>query len=193
MSERLPPGQRWIDEPVVYDITGVPPINSFDAQLRLTGAVANELVLTRPDLDALPRVSVTRDFHCVTRWSVKDVEWEGISTRTLVNLAKPLRNVTWVLAVCREGYTTGVPYEHFVDEDSLVATHRNGAPLRPGHGHPLRLVVPSLYAWKSAKYLTELRFLTERQRGFWEERGYHDVGGPWREERFRERDDGSPS
>lgn len=193
MKERLPPGQRWIDEPIVYDITRAPPIDSSEARLRLTGAVANELVLTRPDLDALPRVSMTRDFHCVTGWSVKDVEWEGIATRTLVELAKPLPTVTWVLAVCREGYTTGVPYEHFVDEDSLIATRMNGEPLLPEHGHPLRLVVPSLYAWKYAKYLTELQFLTERQRGFWEERGYHDVGDPWREERFRRRGQAMPS
>ena len=193
MNERLPPGQRWIAETIVYDIARVAPIDSLRARLRLTGAVANELVLTWAELGALPRIAVTRDFHCVTRWSVKDVAWEGIATRTLVNLAKPLPTVTWVLAVCREGYTTGVPYEHFIAEDSLVATHRSGAPLRPEHGHPLRLVVPSLYAWKCAKYLTELRFLSERQRGFWEERGYHDVGDPWREERFREQGDETPA
>jgi DMSO/TMAO reductase YedYZ molybdopterin-dependent catalytic subunit len=193
MSERLPPGQRWIDEPIVYDIAHVPPIDSSEARLHLAGAVANELVLTRADLDALPRVSVVRDFHCVTGWSVKDVGWAGVSTRTLVSLAQPLPEVTWVLAVCREGYTTSVSYEHFADGDSLVASHMNGVPLRPEHGHPLRLVVPSLYAWKYAKYLTELRFLTELRRGFWEERGYHDVGDPWREERFRGRDDGMPS
>ncbi len=187
MTERLPPGQRWIDEPIVYDIAHVPPIDLSEARLLLTGAVANERELTWADLVALPRIAVTRDFHCVTRWSVKDVEWEGIATRTLTDLAMPLPGVTWVLAVCREGYTTGVPYERFIAEDSLVATRMNGEPLRPEHGCPLRLVVPSLYAWKYAKYLTELRFLTERRRGFWEERGYHDVGDPWREERFRGR------
>lgn len=193
MNERLPPGQRWIDEPIVYDIAHVPPIDSSEARLRLTGEVENEIALTWPDLEALPWVSGMRDFHCVTGWSVKDVVWEGIATRTLVDLAKPLSTVTWMLAICREGYTTSIPYEHFIAEESLVATRRNGKPLLPEHGHPLRLVVPSLYTWKYAKYLTELRFLRRRQRGFWEERGYHDVGDPWREERFHGPDDEMPS
>ena len=177
MSERLPAA----------------PIELSEARLRLTGAVANERELTWADLEALPRIAVTRDFHCVTRWSVKDIAWRGIATRTLVDLARPLPGVTWVLALCREGYTTGIPYERFVAEDSLVATHMNDKPLAPEHGQPLRLVVPSLYAWKYAKYLAELRFLTERRRGFWEERGYHDVGDPWREERFREPGDETPA
>ena len=193
MSERLPPGQRWIDEPIVYDIAHAAPIELSEARLRLTGAVANERELTWADLEGLPRIEVTRDFHCVTRWSVKDIAWRGIATRTLVDLARPLPGVTWVLALCREGYTTGIPYERFVAEDSLVATHMNDKPLAPEHGQPLRLVVPSLYAWKYAKYLAELRFLAERRRGFWEERGYHDVGDPWREERFREPGDETPA
>lgn len=186
-DEQTPPSrQRWIGEPIVYDIAPVPPIDLSRVWLLLTGAVAIECELDGSDLEALPRIAVTRDFHCGTRWSAKDIAWEGIATRTLVDLAKPLPDTAWVLAVCREGYTTGTPYERLVVEDSLVATHMNGAPLRPEHGHPLRLVVPTLHAWKSAKYLKEPRFLTERERGFLEERGYHSIGDPWREERLDE-------
>jgi DMSO/TMAO reductase YedYZ molybdopterin-dependent catalytic subunit len=186
MSKRLPPGQRWIGEPIVYDIAHVPPIDLSRVRLLLTGVVAIECELDGSDLEALRRIAVTRDFHCVARWSAKDIAWEGIATRTLVDLAKPLSDTAWVLAVCREGYTTGIPYERLVAEDSLVATHVNGAPLRPEHGHPLRLVVPTLHAWKSAKYLKEPRFLTERERGFLEERGCHSIGDPWRKERLDE-------
>ncbi len=185
MENRLPPGQRWIDAPIVYDIAHVPPINVEDARLLLAGAVARERSLRWAELAGLPTFSVMRDFHCVTRWSVKDVIWEGIATRTLVDLVEPTPDASWILAVGRDGYTTGVPYDHFIAEGSLVATRMNGESLLPEHGHPLRLVIPSLYAWKYAKYLAEIRFLTERPRGFWEERGYHDVGDPWREERFR--------
>ena len=92
-----------------------------------------------------------------------------------------------VPGVCREGRTTGVPYEHFIEMDSLVAMHINGEPLPSGHGHPLRLVVPSLYAWQYVEYLTELRFLTGMERGFWEIRGYNDTGDPWWGERYRSR------
>jgi DMSO/TMAO reductase YedYZ molybdopterin-dependent catalytic subunit len=171
----------------VYDIASAPPIAPSEAKLVLRGALASEIELSWTDLEALPRISVKRDFHCVTRWSVRGIEWEGVATRTLVDLAKPQSGVAWVLAICHEGYTAAIPFERFIAEDSLVATRMDGAPLAPEHGRPLRLVVPSLYAWKSAKYLSELHFLTERRRGFWEERGYHDVGDPWREERFRER------
>lgn len=185
MDKRLPSGQRWIDEPIVYDIARVAPIDAAEARLGLGGAVEAERDLAWTDLEALPRIAVTRDLHCVTRWSVRDVSWAGISTRTLVELVRPLPQVTWVLAIGRDGYTTGIPFERFVAADSLVATHMNGAVLPAEHGHPLRLVVPSLYAWKCAKYLTGLQFLTTRRRGFWEERGYHDVGDPWKQQRYR--------
>lgn len=185
MNERLPPGQRWIDVPIVYDIARVPPVDLSEYRLRITGAVERETSLSCQDLGSLRRVQLTRDFHCVTRWSVKDVRWEGVMTKVLIELVRPAADVAWVMAQGRDGYATNVPYEYFVKEDSLLATHMNGETLAPQHGYPLRLVIPSLYAWKSAKYVMELEFLTALRRGFWEKHRYHDVGDPRREERFR--------
>ena len=181
--ERLPPGQRWVEHLIPYDIGPVPGLDMARYRLKLTGAVAQPVELTWEQFLALRHTQVRQDFHCVTGWSVRDLEWEGVPTRAVVDLVRPHADVRWVLAVGREGYTTNVPYDHFLRENSLLAHRLSGKPLAPENGAPVRLVVPSLYAWKSAKYLVELRFMPEMSRGFWEERGYHDVGDPWQEQR----------
>lgn len=181
----LPVGQRWVPEPIPYDIGPVPSLDLRRFRLRLSGAVEHPSELAWDEILGLPQVTVEADFHCVTGWSVPALRWEGVSTRVLADLVRPREGVRWVVAHGREGYTTNVPYLQFLDPQSLLAHRMNGAPLSPEHGYPLRLVVPSLYAWKSAKYLAELEFLTDLRRGFWEERGYHDVGDPWRGERYR--------
>ncbi|MCR4391923.1 MAG: sulfite oxidase-like oxidoreductase [Candidatus Acetothermia bacterium] len=186
-DDRLPPGQRWVDRPIPFDIGPVPPADLARFRLRLYGSVAHPVELSWAELLRLPNTVVTQDFHCVTGWSVRDLVWEGVSTRVLADLVRPTSDVRWVMAYGREGYSTNIPYGHFLAAGSLVAYRLNGAALPLEHGHPLRLVIPSLYAWKSAKYLTALEFLTEFRRGYWEERGYHDVGDPWREERYRKR------
>jgi len=112
--------------------------------------------------------------------------WEGVAASELVRLVQPSPDVRWVLAIGRDGYTTNVPYESFARPDTIVADRMGGSPLPREHGAPLRLVVPSLYAWKSAKYVEAIEFHRDLVRGFWEERGYHDRGDPWLEERFRE-------
>ncbi len=183
--KRLPPGQRWIDHLVPYDIGPVPPLDLHQFRLRLTGEVDNPVELNWDELMRLPQVEIQQDFHCVTGWSVADVRWEGVPARAVIALVRPHADVRWVMALGREGYSTNVPYEHFARETTVLAYRMNGQPLAPENGAPLRLVVPSLYAWKSAKYLMELRFMRERRRGYWEERGYHDVGDPWQEERYR--------
>ncbi|SQD93215.1 Oxidoreductase molybdopterin binding protein [Candidatus Bipolaricaulis anaerobius] len=185
MPARLPVGQRWVEKPIPYDIGPVPDIALPRFRLRLFGAVGHPGELSWDELLRLPQTTVQADFHCVTGWSVPDLVWEGIPTGAIVDLVRPHPGVTWVIAYGREGYTTNVPYPQFQDAHSLLAHRLNGAPLPPEHGAPLRLVVPSLYAWKSAKYLSALEFLTSFRRGHWEARGYHDVGDPWREERFR--------
>jgi len=184
-AERLPRGQRWIEKPVVYDIGAVPPVDLESFRLRISGAVQNALRLSWDELLALPCARLSRDFHCVTAWSVRDLVWEGVRTPDLIARALPDPEAHWVLVRGLDGYTTNVPIEDFVRPDSLLAYRLNDAPLPLEHGYPLRLVVPALYAWKSAKYVTEIEFLTHLRRGFWEERGYHDRGDPWREERFR--------
>lgn len=185
LREPLPTGQRWVEKPVPYDIGPVPVLDLPRFRLRLYGEIENPCELSWEDLLRLPQVAVRADFHCVTGWSVQDLVWEGIPTHTIVELVRPTSSVAWVMAHGREGYTTSVPYARFLREGSLLAHRLNGAPLPAEHGHPLRLVVPSLYAWKSAKYLAALEFLSDLRRGHWEARGYHDVGDPWREERFR--------
>ncbi|HAZ30120.1 TPA: sulfite oxidase-like oxidoreductase [Candidatus Acetothermia bacterium] len=181
----LPAGQHWVERPIPYDIGPVPTLDLPRFRLRLFGAVERPYELTWDELLSLPQVTVQADFHCVTGWSVQGLLWEGVPTRAIVDLARPRSDVTWVMAHGREGYTTNVPYPQFRDANSLLAHRLNGSPLPPEHGPPLRLVVPSLYAWKSAKYLAALEFLSNSRRGYWEARGYHDVGRPWREERFR--------
>ena len=181
----LPVGQRWVKKPIPYDIGAVPDFDLRQFRLRLLGAVGRPCELGWDDLLRLPQVTVRADFHCVTGWSVRDLVWEGTSTQAIVDLVRPRPDVAWVIAHGREGYTTNVPYSQFQDANSLLAYRLNGASLPPEHGSPLRLVVPSLYAWKSAKYLTVLEFLPSLRRGYWEARGYHDIGDPWCGERFR--------
>jgi DMSO/TMAO reductase YedYZ molybdopterin-dependent catalytic subunit len=185
MVERLPSGQRWLDEPIVYDVANVPPVNLSTYVLSVLGAVAHPAALSWEELLSLPCVELVRDFHCVTTWSVRDIKWEGVRTRELVDRVAPDPDARWVLVSGRDGYTTNMPIEDFSRPDSLLAYRMNGAEIPPDHGHPLRLVVPALYAWKSAKYVERIEFLTHLKRGYWEERGYHDRGDPWREERYR--------
>jgi len=185
MDRRLPPGQRWIDHPIVYDIAPVPAAETRDFRLRLWGSVEDPLELSWEQLLELRQETVIADFHCVTRWSVPDVRWEGVPARSLLEHVRLLPGTLWVMAHGREGYSTDVPLAYFSRSDTLLAHSMNGKPLDEEHGAPLRLVVPALYAWKSAKYLTGLEFLQRRRPGFWEERGYHPRGDPWREERFR--------
>ncbi len=185
MDSRLPPGQRWVDRPLVYDIGPVPPAKGYDYRLCIWGSVDEPRELDWEAILDLPQESVVADFHCVTRWSVADVRWEGVPARSLLELVRLLPGTLWVMAHGREGYSTDVPLAFFSRSDTLLAHSMNGKPLAQEHGAPLRLVVPSLYAWKSAKYLTGLEFLQHRRPGFWEARGYHPRGDPWREERFR--------
>jgi DMSO/TMAO reductase YedYZ molybdopterin-dependent catalytic subunit len=182
-----PPGQTYVDTFPIYDITPRRP--TFDAskwRFRVWGAVENRLEMTWEELMSLPAVEVVADFHCVTKWSKKALTWEGIPTREILKLVGPAKDVVQVMAHCMEGYTTNVPVEYFAMEDSLLAFKMNGEPLTPEHGAPLRLVVPQLYAWKSAKYLEGLEFQKDWKPGFWEERGYHLIGDPWEEQRYWE-------
>ncbi|MEW6216171.1 MAG: molybdopterin-dependent oxidoreductase [Candidatus Bipolaricaulota bacterium] len=181
----LPVGQRWIEAPVPYDIGPVPDVDPSRFRLHLFGAVERPCEISWDELLRLPQAMVEADFHCVTGWSVPGVRWEGVRPREIVDRVRPCPDVVWVMAHGREGYTTNVPYAQFQDASSLLAHRMNGVPLLPEHGHPLRLVIPSLYAWKSAKYVVALEFLPDLRRGYWEARGYHDIGDPWRGERFR--------
>ncbi|MFN7066101.1 MAG: sulfite oxidase-like oxidoreductase [Aquificaceae bacterium] len=184
-DNRLPPGQRWISAPIVYDITDhIPQWDLKDYRFRIFGLVENPLEFTYEEFLKLPSVELVADFHCVTRWSVKEISWEGVQTSYLLQLAKPKSNAKYVMVHCLEGYTTNMPLEYLYEEDTILAYKMYGKPIPLRHGYPLRLVVPKLYAWKSAKYVWGIELLQEDKPGFWEQRGYNMKGDPWKEERY---------
>lgn len=185
-AERIPPGQSRTLKWPVLDASGPPRLTVDQWQIALGGLVNTPLRLDWSQFNGLPKVKVYSDFHCVTRWSRLGNLWEGVSTRTIVEAAGGLKpEARFVLAHGYDrGWTTNIPLELFLAEDSLVATHHDGEPLALEHGGPARLIVPRLYAWKSAKWLGALEFLEHDRAGFWERNGYHMNGDPWREERF---------
>lgn len=185
-TNRLPPGQRCTSKWPVLDASGPPAIDMTEWRLFIRGLVRNQISFTWNEFRRLPRVKVLADFHCVTRWSRLDNLWEGVSTRELVARAGGLRpEARFVLVYAYDsGWTTNLPVEDFLAEDVLIATAHGGTPLSREHGGPARLVVPRLYAWKSAKWVAGVEFLAEERAGFWERNGYHMHGDPWREERY---------
>ena len=183
-AQRIPPGQfQTIKWPVLH-AGSVPRISLESWRLELFGLVANRVSLSWEELQAQPKVRVFADMHCVTRWSMLDNVWEGVSTRHLAGLAGIKADAKYVIAHCSHGFTTNMPLKYFLDDDCLVAWSRNDQPLEPDHGWPLRLMIPKLYAWKSAKWLLGLEFAASDEPGFWEQNGYHNHGDPWTEERF---------
>ena len=141
---------------------------------------------TWQELQILPSVSLFSDFHRVTRWSRLGNLWEGVTTRELVRLAGgALPEARFVLVHGYDrGWTTNLPLDDFLSEDALVATHHDGEPITLEHGAPARLIVPRLYAWKSAKWVAGVELLDEDRLGFWEQNGYHKRGDPWNQERY---------
>jgi DMSO/TMAO reductase YedYZ molybdopterin-dependent catalytic subunit len=133
---------------------------------------------------ALPRTRVIADFHCVTKFSMLDNEWGGVSTSTILELAPPASEVTHVMVWAEYGFGANLRMSDFASEQAILATERNGEPLSPEHGFPVRLIVPHLYAWKGPKWVRGVEYLVVDRRGFWEERGYHNVGDPWKEQRY---------
>jgi DMSO/TMAO reductase YedYZ molybdopterin-dependent catalytic subunit len=184
-SQRIPPGQSRTKKWPVLDASGSPRIEPSKWRLRMEGLVRTPVEWSLDDFFQLPRVKVFSDFHCVTRWSRLGNTWEGISTRELVERAGGLSaDAKFVLAYGYDyGWTTNLPVGEFLAEDALVAILHDGEPISLEHGGPARLIVPRLYAWKSAKWLRALEFLSQDRPGFWERNGYHMHGDPWNEER----------
>lgn len=183
---RIPPGQSRTRKWPVLDASGPPRIDIERWRFRMWGAVNREVELDWANFQELPRVRVFADFHCVTRWSRLGNVWEGVSTRHLIDLAGGLKqDAKFVLVYGHDhGWTVNLPIGEFLASDALVALTHDGVPLALEHGGPARLIVPKLYAWKSAKWVAGIEFLSEDVAGFWERNGYHMHGDPWREERF---------
>lgn len=184
-EDRLPPGQKWRSKPLVYDIVRTRPhLEAGEYKFRLWGLVEKPLEMTYAELKALGHAVVLADFHCVTHWSVKDIFWGGVQSRKLLELSKPKPAARFVMVHCLDSYTTNMPMDYLWKTDVLLAWEMDKQEILPEHGYPLRLVVPELYAWKSAKYVCGIELKEKDEPGFWEERGYHMLGDPWKEERY---------
>jgi DMSO/TMAO reductase YedYZ molybdopterin-dependent catalytic subunit len=184
---RLPPGQRLTDKWPVLHYGKIPNIDVKKWIFKITGLVEKERTLTYDELVALPQVEVFSDIHCVTTWSRFNNTWEGVSTGTIAEIAGIKPEAKYVIVKGEGGFTTNLPRQDFLAEDALFALKHDGKPLTAEHGGPVRLVVPRLYFWKSAKWVTGIELKAKDEPGFWEKAGYHIHGDPWREERYGSR------
>lgn len=183
-ANRLPPGQHLVDRWPVLHYGGVPNIKPDKWTFRIHGLVEDERTLSYKEFTSLPMVEVFSDIHCVTTWSRYNNLWEGVSTSIIKDLVAIKEEAAYVMVEGENGFTTNLSLSDFFEEDALFALKHDGKPLEAGHGGPVRLVVPRLYFWKSAKWVTGLRFMAENEPGFWERNGYHMHGDPWTEERY---------
>jgi DMSO/TMAO reductase YedYZ molybdopterin-dependent catalytic subunit len=181
---RLPPGQIRTDKWPVLHYGAVPKVALATWDFRLFGLVERPQRWTWEEFQKLPRVRVTSDIHCVTRWSRYDNRWEGVSVGALLDLAGLKPEARHAIAHAEQGFTANLPLTELNANDVLLADRHDGQPLTPEHGWPLRLVVPHRYFWKSAKWIRALEISAGDRPGFWEQNGYHNEADPWREERF---------
>jgi DMSO/TMAO reductase YedYZ molybdopterin-dependent catalytic subunit len=180
----LPPGQSLTLKWPVLHYGSVPKFDPKAWDFRIYGLVETPLRLTWAEFNALPKVHTTSDFHCVTRWSRFDNQWEGVAFRELLRRVKLKPGAAYVLVHAEQGFTANLPLADLDRDEVLLATHHDGEPLTADHGYPLRLIVPHLYSWKSVKWVRALEFLDHDAPGFWEQNGYHMHGDPWKEQRF---------
>lgn len=185
-AERLPPGQREVKTWPVLDLGAQPQIDLKLWRLTIDGLVDNPISLDWQKFADLPHAEIASDIHCVTAWSRYDNRWRGVLVSDLLALVRPKPEARFVLFQSYDTYTTNLPLAEFAVPDALLATHWEGEPLTVEHGGPLRVVVPQLYFWKSAKWVKRITFAAEDRPGFWEVRGYHNHGDPWDEERYSE-------
>ena len=183
-ADRLPPGQHLVRDWPVLDLGLHPTVSQERWRLHLTGAVDNPQIWDWARFMDQPQTQARSDIHCVTTWSRYDNQWEGLATRDLLMACRPRDEAAFVVLHSHDGYTTNLALEDFAAEDALLAHSWSGQPLEQDHGGPVRLVVPHLYFWKSAKWLQSIEFLAEDAPGYWEVRGYHNRGDPWKEERY---------
>jgi DMSO/TMAO reductase YedYZ molybdopterin-dependent catalytic subunit len=185
-DQRLPPGQHLTRDWPVLDLGVTPKVTRENWWLDVYGAVDNPLFWDFPQFSAQPQQQFVSDIHCVTTWSRYDNKWEGLSTRALLAACKPKDDAHFVVLQSHDGYTTNLALEDFAAEDALLAHSWQGQPIERDHGGPVRLIVPHLYFWKSAKWLQRIEFVSDDRPGYWEVRGYHNRGDPWLEQRYSE-------
>lgn len=181
---RLPSGQSLTLKWPVLHYGSVPRFDAARWDFRIWGLVENPVRLTWDEFGKLPRFHSRSDFHCVTRWSRFDNEWDGVAFRDVLKLVQLKPPAKYVLVHAEQGYTANIPLPDLDRDNVLFATQHDGQRLAPEHGYPLRLIVPHLYAWKSVKWVRAIEFLHQDAAGFWERNGYHMYGDPWKEQRF---------
>jgi DMSO/TMAO reductase YedYZ molybdopterin-dependent catalytic subunit len=183
---REPPGQNVLERKQwpVLDLGETPEVAPERWRLTVDGAVETPLALSFADLLALPQADVEADFHCVTGWSVLDVAFRGVRLETVLALARPAPEATHVMTYGHDGYSTNLALEEAVKPDVLLVHAVDGKPLAREHGGPVRVVVPQLWAWKGAKWVSRIELLTRDRRGYWEIRGYSNTAYPWRDDRM---------
>jgi DMSO/TMAO reductase YedYZ molybdopterin-dependent catalytic subunit len=183
-EERLPPGQRLTQDFPVLDLGVQPNLSTSDWSLSVGGQVKNQVKWSWADFMAQPQQEFVNDIHCVTTWSRYDNTWLGVPMKALLAAADPKPEAKFLMVKSFDGYSTNVPLAD-VDRDDVFLGHTwSGKPLTRDHGGPVRLVIPHLYFWKSAKWIRHITFMDKDQPGYWEARGYHMRGDPWPEERY---------
>lgn len=187
-GDRLPPGQRRVEDFPVLDLGIHPEVDEDEWRLEVVGRVEQELALTWAEWQRLPRVDSVSDFHCVTTWSRFDLRWGGVRFRELLDRVRPTAEAAFAFFTCYDGYTTGLALDELLGDDVLLADRLDGDPLPLRHGGRLRVVVPHLYAWKAAKFIRRIELTDREMPGYWERRGYSQTADPWTEDRFSRTD-----
>lgn len=183
---RLPPGQYDVGKAwPVLTAEATPRVDPERWAMTVDGLVESPQTWTWQDMHGLPQSSYEGDIHCVTTWSMLGTRFGGVSVDVLLESAVPRGNAAFVLATSTTGYTTNLPLSHVIGNQAWIVWTHEGQPLTPDHGGPARLLVPHLYFWKSSKWVTRLTLLDHDQQGFWERNGYHDLGDPWKEQRYQ--------
>lgn len=183
-ANRLPPGQKLVTNWPVLDLGLQPDVPKEEWRLTVDGLVENPVTLSFEAFQQLPQTDSVSDIHCVTQWSRYDNHWRGVASRDLIAHVRPKDEAAHVVFHSHDGYTTNVAFDVFAADDVMVAHAWEGQPLAREHGGPVRIVIPRFYFWKSAKWVKRIEFRRDDQPGFWEVRGYHNVGDPWTEERY---------
>jgi DMSO/TMAO reductase YedYZ molybdopterin-dependent catalytic subunit len=188
---RLPPGQHISQAQPVIHYGRVPTFRPATWRFQVFGATASgeAEVFGWEEFSRLPRTTLVADFHCVTKFSTFGKQWEGFTVSAFLERFPPAPGVRHVMVYAEYGFSANIRMSDFDRPTTLFATHLDGAPLPPERGHPVRLVVPHLYAWKSVKWVRAIEYLLEDRRGFWEERGYHNIADPWKEQRYSYQED----
>ena len=183
-EKRLPPGQQRTDGFPVLSKSGTPAVDPADWRFEVFGAVDEPLTFSFDEFRALPSETQRQDFHCVTGWSKFDCQFTGVSFPTLADRAGVDPEASHVMFHAADGYTTDLPLADCLREEVLLAYGYDGDDLPADHGGPLRVVTPHKYAYKGAKWVTGVELLTDREPGYWEQRGYSSTADPWAEERY---------